>query len=181
MINPKSPSSAPPNNSNNSIAAKVSVTSEAAVNDNENQCAESYIVNSNGDNACKLSAVNDCLVSDANKNNKENGDDKESEDNSEVTKVNGDKNDILRTQSAINIVIKSDDKSSKSDPKSPKSANSANKVLNTSDGQPNSLPGIHLPARFKKANSKTKKSTIRKSDLRNIVGVSSDADKKVSK
>ena len=55
-----------------------------------------------------------------------------------------------------------------------------NSVVNSFDEQ-NSLPGINLPARFKKANSKTKKSTIRKSDLRNNGCGSSDSDKKVSK
>jgi len=184
VITPKSPSSSPPINSNNSVVSKNSATSNVALNDAEKQCDETkYIVHSNGDNACKMSAVNDCLSGDVNDNNKENGENKEAENNVEVTKVNGDKNDIVRTQSAITIdsVIKSDDNSSKKEQKSPKTANSMNALVNSFEEQPNSLPGINLPARFKKANSKAKKSTIRKSDLRNIGGGSSDVDKKVSK
>ena len=179
VITPKSPSSSPPTNSNNTVASKNSTTLNVASNDTQNECDETkYIVNTNGDNACKMSAVNDCLTGDVNDNNKENGDDKDAENDVKVTKVNGDKNDV-RTQSAITIdsVIKSDDKSSKKEQKSPKTANSMNALVNSFD-EPTSLPGINLPARFKKANSKTKKSTIRKSDLRNCA---SDVDKKVSK
>merc|ERR1712150_332175 len=64
--------------------------------------------------------------------------------------------------------------------KNTKSACSMNTVVNSFDEHQSSLPGITLPARFKKANNKNKKSTIRKSDLRNN-GCGSDTDEKVSK
>ena len=182
VIAPKPPPSSSPAKSDNSVASSIAETCEAGTDPSPNQCDETKFVNSNGDNDCKMKAVNDCYSGDVNDNNKENDDEVES--NTEATKVNGDKEDIGRTHNAIKIasVKKGDEKSNKKEQKSPKSANSINTFVNSSDEQPNSLSGIVLPARFKKVNSKTKKSTIRKSDLRNIGSGSSDVDKsKVTK
>lgn len=185
VITPKSVSSSPKNESNSMVASKPSTTSNAAINDTQETCDElKNIANSNGDRACNIndkSAVNDSKTGDVN-DNKENGFNKKPRSSPDIAKINGDKSDIERTPSetTIDSVTKSDDKNIKKEPKTSKSANSMNSVVNSFDEQ-NSLPGINLPARFKKANSKTKKSTIRKSDLRNNGCGSSDSDKKVSK
>ena len=111
--------------------------------------------------------------------NKENGVKSQSKDNAEA-KVNGDSQTRTPSVAPIDSAIKIDDKNTKKEQKTAKSATSINSTANSLDEQHPSLPGINLPARFKKANSKNKKSTIRKSDLRNN-GCGSDLDKKVSK
>jgi len=184
VISPKSASPQPHNDFNNS-SSKLSTTSSLSNNENQEHCDETkYIVDSNGDNKIKSnekSAVNDLKSSDA-YDKKENGIKSQIDSNADEGKINGDKTNSTRTPCAtpIDSAIKSDDKNSKKDQKNTKSACSMNTVVNSFDEHQSSLPGITLPARFKKANNKNKKSTIRKSDLRNN-GCGSDTDKKVSK
>merc|ERR1711993_13699 len=99
----------------------------------------------------------------------ENGVNKKTDVSPEMTKINGDKHDIMRTPSVIrnDSGLKGDDKRTKKETKNSKSTTSPNALVNSIDEHQTSLPGINLPARFKKGNSKAKKSTIRKSDLRN--------------
>ena len=186
VISPKSASPTPNNDSSNSLTPNLSTTLNVANNENTAHCEEMVsIANSNGDNSQKMndhSAVNNSSSGDVN-DNTENGDKTKTVKIPEITKLNGDKGDIVRTpnETTIDSAIKSDDKNSKRENKNSKSASSMNALVNSHDEQHNSLPGINLPARFKKANSKAKKSTIRKSDLRNNGCGSSDVDKKLSK
>lgn len=186
VISPKSASPTPNSDSSNSLTPNLSSTSNVAINETLGHCDETQaITNSNGDDTQKLndqSAVNTSPTGDVN-DNKENGVTSKSVKSPEITKLNGDKGDIVRTpnETAIDSVIKSDDKNSKKEHNNSKSASSMNVLVNSHDEQHNSLPGINLSARFKKANSKAKKSTIRKSDLRNNGCGSSDVDKKLSK
>ena len=184
VISPKSASPQPHNDLSIS-SSKLSTTSNISNNEKQEHCDETkYIVDSNGDNKIKSnekSAVIDLKSSDAN-DNKENGVKSEIDSIAVEGKINGDKTSSTRTPSVTSIdsSIKIEDKNSKKDQKNAKSACSANAVVNSFDEHQSNLPGINLPARFKKANNKNKKSTIRKSDLRNN-GCGSDTDKKVSK
>ena len=185
VISPKSTSS-PHVEKNVSSNLKVSNLPNAASDNAKENCDDTTcIINSNGDNFATLkdtNAVNDSLIGDVNEN-MENGVNKKSDGSPETTKINGDKHDIIRTPSVIrnDSGLKGDDKSTKKETKNSKSTSSPNALVNSLDDHQTSLPGINLPARFKKGNSKAKKSTIRKSDLRNNGCGSSDSDKKVSK
>ena len=70
VIAPKPPPSSSPAKSDNSVASLVAETSFAAGTDTSpNQCDETRsVVNSNGDNDCKVKAVNDCFSGDVNDN-----------------------------------------------------------------------------------------------------------------
>ena len=186
VISPKSASPTLNSDSSYSLTPHPTSTSIVAINDTLGHCDEMQsITNSNGEDTQKIndqSAVNKSPTGDVN-DNKENGVTSKSVNSPEINKLNGDKGDIERTpkETAIDSVIKSDDKNSKKEQNHSKSASSINVLVNSHDEQHNSLPGISLPARFKKANSKAKKSTIRKSDLRNNGCGSSDVDKKLPK
>ena len=178
VISPKSASPQPHNDISSTLNSKHTTTS---ICENLVHCDDTkVIIDKNGDN----NKSNDrCAVIDLKSkdglDNKENGVKSQSKDNAEA-KVNGDSQTRTPSVAPIDSAIKIDDKNTKKEQKTAKSATSINSTANSLDEQHPSLPGINLPARFKKANSKNKKSTIRKSDLRNN-GCGSDPDKKVSK
>ena len=181
VISPKSASPQPHNDTTNTFNPKIS-TANISSYDNQAHCDDTKVIaDKNGDNNIK--STDKCAVitlkSSNAFDNKENGVESQTDNNADG-KVNGDS--LTRTPSVapVDSAIKIDDKNTKKEKKPAKSNTSLNSMVNSLDDQQPSLPGINLPARFKKANSKNKKSTIRKSDLRNN-GCGSEVDKKVSK
>ena len=184
VISPKSAAPQPHNDVCNTSSSNFSTTLNNSNSENQSYCDETKeLADTNGDNNIKSngkSAVINLKPSNV-YDNKENGVENPTDSNGE-DKINGDKIDVTRTPSAASndSEIKNDSKNTKKEQKPSKSASSLNSVANSFDEHQSTLPGINLPVRFKKANSKNKKSTIRKSDLRNN-GCGSESEKKVSK
>merc|ERR1712038_1099736 len=184
VISPKSAAPQPHNDVCNTSSSNFSTTLNNSNSEKQSYCDETKeLGDTNGDNNIKSNGKSAVInlkpsnVYDNDENGVENPTDSNGED-----KINGDKIDITRTPSAASndSEIKKDSKNTKKEQKPNKSASSLNSVANSFDEHQSTLPGINLPVRFKKANSKNKKSTIRKSDLRNN-GCGSDSEKKVSK
>ena len=204
VIAPASPSSSSAVHSNDVTATDIALSAPSAPTERSalpdgsaKECDETKAIAanncSNGDDVYKLKAVGDNSTTasgDGNDDDKENSEDEKKDATNTAKnlapKVNGDKNESERTQNSTSIigsVFKVDQKSSNKKEQKNQTSATSNSMNNSSNEEQHvgGLSGIVLPARFKKVNSKSKKSTIRKSDLRNS-GATTDGDKtKLSK